>query len=44
MQELCFLCGPCSGVISKEEGQFNQLRVSSVRESVKTVLEPEAEE
>jgi hypothetical protein len=41
IEELCFLCGPCRDVISKGQGQFV---VSSVRESVKRGLEPEAEE
>jgi hypothetical protein len=39
-----FLCGPCRGVISKGEGQFNQLKVSSVWEPVKGVLQRKAEE
>jgi hypothetical protein len=41
--ELCFLCGPCRDVISKGQGQLSQLRISSLRESVKRGLEPEAE-
>jgi hypothetical protein len=41
MEELCFLRRPCRDVISK--GQ-SQLRVTSVRESVKRGHEPEAEE
>jgi hypothetical protein len=36
IEELCFMCGPCRDVISKEQGQF-----SPVRESVKRGLEPE---
>jgi hypothetical protein len=47
-EELCFLRGPCRELISKGQGQLSvvscQLKVSSVRESVKTELEPEAEE
>jgi hypothetical protein len=39
--ELCFLRGPCRDVISKGQGQ---LIVSSIQESVKRGLEPEAEE
>jgi hypothetical protein len=40
IKDLCFLCGPCRDVISKEH---RQLRDSSVRESVKNGLEPEEE-
>jgi hypothetical protein len=43
MDELYFLCGACGEVIC--ETKFGaQLRVSSVRESVKRALEPEADE
>jgi hypothetical protein len=43
MEELCFLRGPCREVIS--EKRFGAYSVdSSVRESVKRGLEPEAEE
>jgi hypothetical protein len=41
MEELFFLCGPCRDLTSK--GTI-QLLVSSVWESVKRKLEPEAEE
>jgi hypothetical protein len=40
VEELCFLRGPCRGVISKTR----LVGDSSVRESVKRGLEPEAEE
>jgi hypothetical protein len=40
MEELCFLRGPCRGVISK--GQ-SQLIVSSVQGFLKRGLEPQAE-
>jgi hypothetical protein len=40
-EELCFLYGPCRDVLSKEQGQS---LVSSVLESVKRGLEPEAGE
>jgi hypothetical protein len=41
VKELCFLCGPCRDVISKEQ---SQLRDSSLRKSVKKGLELVAEE
>jgi hypothetical protein len=40
-EEMCFLCGQCRDVISKGQGYSS---VSSVWESVKRGLEPEAEE
>jgi hypothetical protein len=40
-EELYFVHGPCRDVINKGQGQ---LGVSSVQESVKRGLEPEAEE
>jgi hypothetical protein len=40
-EELCFLCGPCRDVISKIQSQS---LVSSLRQFVKTGLDPEAEE
>jgi hypothetical protein len=41
IEELCFLCGPCRDVISKGQGDAG---VSSVQESVRRGLEPEAQE
>jgi hypothetical protein len=41
MEEMCFIRGPFREVIGKGQGQ---LLGSSVRESVKRGLEPEAEE
>jgi hypothetical protein len=43
-KELRFLCWPCRDVISKGQGQLSQLRIRSVRESVKRGLEPVAQE
>jgi hypothetical protein len=40
IEELCFLCGPSRDFINKEQ---DQSLVSSVRESVKSGYEPEAE-
>jgi hypothetical protein len=44
MEDLCFLRGPCRGYKRDEVRNLVELRTSSVRESVKRGLEPEAEE
>jgi hypothetical protein len=43
MKELCFLCGPYRDVVNKGEGLALSVD-SSVRESVKEDLRPEAKE
>jgi hypothetical protein len=40
MGDLYFICGSCREIVSEMSLELSQLRVSSVRESVKIGLEP----